>query len=151
MKTIFYGNLELKIKIRAFDCYVSSIFLYNSELWTLTSTLETAIDSFHRRLIRTSCLNVKWPEVVTNENVYKLTNIKPWSKVIIKRQLSWFGHMIRLPNDCPAKSALQYTLEPSAKPKGRPRTTWISMMKKRFAELNINWSQACVIAEDRVE
>ena len=25
------------------------------------------------------------------------------------------------------------------------------MMKKRFAELNINWSQACVIAEDRVE
>ena len=109
MKTIFYGNLELKIKIRAFDCYVSSIFLYNSELWTLTTTLETAIDSFHRRLIRTLCLNVKWPEVVTNENVYKLTNIKPWSNVIIKRQLNWFGLMIRLPNYCPAKSALQYT------------------------------------------
>ena len=27
MKTIFYGNLELKTKIRAFNCYVSSIFL----------------------------------------------------------------------------------------------------------------------------
>ena len=135
MKTIFYGNLELKTKTRALNCYVSSIFLYNSELWTLTSTLEAAIDSFHRKLIRISCLNVKWPQIVTNEELYKTTNITLWSKTVRKRQLSWFGHMIRLASDCPAKISQKYVLEPTAKPKGRPQTTWLSMMIKRLKEL----------------
>ena len=72
-----------------------------------------------------------------------------WSKTVRKRQLIWFGHMIILPSDCPAKISLKYALEPTAKPKGSPQTTWLSMMIKRFKELNMNWDQACVLAEDR--
>ncbi len=30
--------------------YIASIFLYNSELWTLTETLQNSIDSFHRKI-----------------------------------------------------------------------------------------------------
>ena len=40
------------IRLRIFKAYVESIFLYNSELWTLTKTLEDKIDSFQRRLLR---------------------------------------------------------------------------------------------------
>ncbi len=29
-------NNNIKIKLKAFNAYVSSVFLYNSELWTLT-------------------------------------------------------------------------------------------------------------------
>ena len=36
------------IRLRIFKAYVESIFLYNSELWTFTETLEDKIDSFQR-------------------------------------------------------------------------------------------------------
>ena len=49
------------------------MFLYNSELWTLTITKEKLIDSFHRRILRTSCLNIRWPKKVSNDEVYKRT------------------------------------------------------------------------------
>ncbi len=39
-------KIPLKTTIRIFEAYVSSIFLYNNEVWTLTITLENTIDVF---------------------------------------------------------------------------------------------------------
>ena len=39
-------NLSGDVKIRIFKAYAESIFLYNSQLWTLTKTMEVEIDSF---------------------------------------------------------------------------------------------------------
>ena len=36
-------NLSLYLRIRLFDIYVTSIFMHNSELWTLTRSLEKKI------------------------------------------------------------------------------------------------------------
>ena len=45
-------NISEITKTRIFEAFVSSIFLYNSELWTVTSTVEKGIISFQRRLLR---------------------------------------------------------------------------------------------------
>ena len=50
------------MKARTFDAYVASIFLFNSEIWTLTKSDEEALDSFQRRLIRSNVLNIRWPQ-----------------------------------------------------------------------------------------
>ena len=81
------------VRIRIFRAYIESIFLYNSELWTLTNTLERSIDSFHWRLLR-KVIHVTWPRVITNEELYKRTKVTPWSLIICKRRLSWFGHLL---------------------------------------------------------
>ena len=53
LETILKSKLASEsIRIRIFRAYIESIFLYNSELWTLTNSLERSIDSFHRRLLR---------------------------------------------------------------------------------------------------
>ena len=39
-QTLTCRNLSLYLRIRLFDVYVTSIFMYNSELWTLTKSLE---------------------------------------------------------------------------------------------------------------
>ena len=149
MKNIFYGKLPLAIKLRAFECYVSSIFLYNSELWTLTEKSKSSINAFHRKLIRTACLNIRWPTIITNNDLYTTTKVKPWSEIIIKRQLSWFGHLVRLPDDTPAKRSLNYSLLPSKKPPGRQKTTWIEMMKTHFLKMGMTWNEAYETAKDR--
>ena len=152
MTNIFYGKLSISIKLRTFDCYVRSIFLYNSELWTLTTTTENIIDSFHRRLLRTVCLNVRWPKIFKNETLYEITKTKPWSTIIKRKQLSWFGHLARLPDNTPAKLSLDYVTSKSfSTPRGRQLTTWIPMMKESFIEHNTTWENAFMLAKDRVE
>ena len=72
---IFYHKrLPYSTKIKAFNAYLSPIFLYNSELWTLTETLTKSIDSFHRRVLRTYVINSKYPKIVSNAEVYAITN-----------------------------------------------------------------------------
>ena len=56
MKEIFFRDITTEVKVRSFNCYVSSVFLYNCETW---KTLENTIDSFQRRLLRIAVLNVK--------------------------------------------------------------------------------------------
>ena len=43
---------SIKIKLRIFNAYVSSVFLFNSKLCTLTRKLENTIDNFQRRQLR---------------------------------------------------------------------------------------------------
>ena len=150
-KDIFNGNLDFITKMRIFNCYITAIFLYNSELWTLTETKLKSIDAFHRRLLRSAVLNIRWPARISNEDVYILTEAEPWSNVILRRQLSWFGHLMRLSEDTPARKALKIALEPSKRPRGRPPLTWIMMMKKTFERIGLTWDRAGEIAQDRIE
>ena len=107
MKEIFFGDISIEVKVCSFNCYVSSVFFYNCETWTLTKTLENTIDAFQRRLVRIAVLNVKWPNIATNDTVYVVTRQIPWSQVITRRELSWFGHQgCRLSDDTPARIAL---------------------------------------------
>ena len=89
----------------------------------------SGIDSFHRRLLRSACLNIKWPQTISNDELYATTEAEPWSRRIRRRQLSWFGHMVRLPDDTPAKKSFAYAQRPEAKPRGRQIITWLTMMK----------------------
>ena len=45
-------RINTELKIRTFNTYTASIFLYNSELWTLAETMQNIIDAFHRKLLR---------------------------------------------------------------------------------------------------
>ena len=128
---------------------VGSIFLYNSELWGLTQTQIDSIDAFHRRLLRTAVLNIKWPKKVSNIELYRRTGALPWSSAIRSRQLSWFGHLTRLSDTTPTKIALQNVLKPFNQPQGRPPTTWISSMQRLFNEMGLTWEEATEAALDR--
>ena len=110
------------VRIRLFRAYIESIFLCNSELWTLTNTLERSIDYFHRRLLR-KVIHVTWPRVITNEELYKRTKVTPWSLRIYKRRLSWFGHLLRLPYETPVKRSLNVFVKTWKRSAGRPKTT----------------------------
>ena len=57
------------VKIRTSNAYVASVFLYNSELWTLTKTLENTVNTFQRRHLR-KILGIHWPKKITNIELY---------------------------------------------------------------------------------
>ena len=131
------------VRIRIFRAYIESIFLYNSELWTLINTLERSIYSFHRRLLK-KVIHVAWPGVITNEELYKRTKVTPWILTICKRRLSWFGHLLRLLSETPAKRSPKAFVKTWKWSAGRPKTTWLSLILNdifKYSNINLPWDQ----------
>jgi len=56
---------------------------------------------FHGKFLR-NILNIKYPYVIRNEELYERTNEELWSNRIRKRRLRWTGHLHRLPENYPA-------------------------------------------------
>ena len=152
--TIYFKskNISIEHKMRLFNTYVGTIFLYNSELWTLTKVLENNIDSFHRRLLRIAIndkyipaqqeqnpiswsdldwtINTKKAGVLPNNKLYEITQQEPWSKTIQRRRIRLLGHILRLHPETPAQLALAEITKPQKRCKGRPKLTWINLLLK---------------------
>ena len=126
----------LKIKIRTLDAYVGSIFLYNSELWTLTQDMEDQIHVLQRNFLR-RILGIKWPEKIGNTKLFTRTQVAKWSQVILKRRLRWYRHIQRLDDNTPAHQALKEALRPVKKPQGRPTTTWLKLVRNNSFDAGI--------------
>ena len=60
LKHLFLNkDVTISVKITLFKSYITPIFLYNSELWTLTNNVQRKVDSFQLRIIRTFVLNIR--------------------------------------------------------------------------------------------
>ena len=132
-----HKRIGLDLKIRTFNVYSASIFLYNSELWTLTETLEKEIDSFHRRLLR-KVINIRWPKIISNDDLYEKVGVKKWSDIIKRRRLNWLGHLMRLDEGTPVRKALLESLTDVKRKVGRPQLTWTKAIEKDLASIGID-------------
>ena len=133
-KTFESRYIRENTKIRIFKTYVESVFLYNSELWTLTKNLENKVDTFQRKLLR-KAIHISWPRLISNEQLYERTNVPTWSSTILKRKMSWFGHLMRLSPETPARVALENFVKPVKRPIGRPKTTWLDITMKELKNM----------------
>ena len=125
------------LKVRNFNTFSGSIFLYNSELWTLTETQQNEIDSFHRRLLR-RVINIQWPRKISNEDLYEKVGVEKWSNTIRRRRLNWLGHLMRLEEETPVRRSLRESLTDVRRKVGRPCLTWIKLIEKDLAMINID-------------
>ena len=106
LKIAFNSKLTIKNKIRIFNAYIESIFLYNAELWTLTKKLAEDINIFQRSVLR-KILKIAWPKKISNKDLYSKTKTVEWSKKIHKKETAMDRpYLFRLPEDAPAKQAL---------------------------------------------
>ena len=87
-----------------------------------------------------------WP---SNDKLYKATKQTPWSEKIAKRRLTFFGHVCRLPETTPVKIALRKALRPSKKPRGRPKTTYLQVIKTKLKQRHKTLEDAMIKAKDR--
>ena len=83
-------------------------------------------------------LNIKWPNVVTNIELYQITNVEKWSYIIRKRRLSWLGHLMRLDIETPARIALAEYCKVVKKIVGSHKLTWIELVTKDLQNSRLN-------------
>ena len=84
-------SISLCSKIRLMGYFVTSIFLYACESWTLTAELQRRIQAMEMRCYR-KILHISYKDHVTNEQA-----IGPHEDLTIvkRRKLQWYGHVFR--------------------------------------------------------
>ena len=60
---------------------------------------------------------------------------QPWSITIQQRRFRFLGHLLRADNSTPAKKALGEFLRPVLRDRGRPITTWWSIIIKDLKQV----------------
>ena len=89
MSKVWKSNMNAELKKKFFVVTVESILLYGCEAWTLTKSMENALDGTYTRMLR-KALNVHWSDRVTNESLYgKLPRL---SDKVAARRLRLAGH-----------------------------------------------------------
>jgi len=140
-------NIRLKIRLRIFEALITSIFLYNAELWTLKYKQKVRTDTFQRSFL-SQILRTKRKKNTTN--LYRRCNSIPLTITIQQRRLKWFGYMHRLPEDSPAKIAYRdVTEKPTKKTKGGQKLTWHQIITRDLKTIDIDLQKAIKLSKDR--
>ena len=100
-KYITNKNSSVTNIIRRFEAFISTTFLYNSELWTLSKRNWCTAKDISKNMFRS---NRKWQNIKQRPLQKNENKIMEWNH---KRNKNPFlGHLPRLPLETPAKSVL---------------------------------------------
>nr|KAG5693522.1 hypothetical protein BaRGS_006224 [Batillaria attramentaria] len=99
--------LSLRNKIRIFNSNVKSVLLYGSETWRTTKTGSHRLQTFINRCLR-NILNIRYPLVITNQDLWERTRQVPIEQEIKKRKWGWIGHTLRKPTSNVTRQSLDW-------------------------------------------
>jgi hypothetical protein len=113
MNRLWLDNTKIntKTKVRMYDACVKSILLENIAPLALTNLNMEKLSAVHRRHLR-FLAKIFHPRHITNEALYRITSSHDIRIDIINCRWKFFGHILRRPNDLPAKKVMETYFEP---------------------------------------
>jgi len=118
-----------------------STLLYTCEGWTTYRRHIRALETFHIRCLQT-ILRVHWWDKIPHVEIRRRAGTTCLETILLRRQLRWLGHVIRMPGNRLPRSLLYSELSCGRRSVGG--------QKKRFKD-HIKWSLSkCGIPFDRI-
>ena len=140
--------IRLQSKLRIFDTNVKFVLLYGSETWRSTTLLIKKLKTFINKCLKMN-LNIRWPEVISNEELWGRTHQSRIKESITRREWKWIGHTLRKPENIITRSALEWNPQ-GFRRRGHPRQSWRRSVLDELAKKNITWLEAKRTAKNRV-
>ncbi|PFX12093.1 RNA-directed DNA polymerase from mobile element jockey [Stylophora pistillata] len=91
-------NIQQSTKLRVYKTVVLTSLLYGCETWTLYRRHIKLLEHFHMRSLRL-IIGIKWQDMITNLEVLDRAETTSIEAMILKAQLRWKGHIIRMDSD----------------------------------------------------
>ena len=80
---------------------------------------------------------MKYPKIITNKELYKITKQISWSETCKNRRLTLFGHTNRLPYGTLSREALLECIKPVKRPVGGQKLTLIKLLRHYFKSVGV--------------
>ena len=128
-KKAWSDKIPLHKRLLLYSALVVSVLMYNSSCWAVPQIFLEKLDVVHRRHLR-HILNIKYPGVITNKNLYQRCKTEPLSAKVARSRWRMFGHVLRGPVDGPAFSSLIFAINTLQLPgrRGRPQSNLFSLI-----------------------
>jgi len=140
-------ELSMTTKVRLFNSNVKSVLLYGAETWRTTKTTIEKVQTFINSCLR-RILKIRWPDTISNANLWERTCQLPAEEEIKKRRSGWIGHTLRKLPTSVTRQALKWNPQGKRK-RGRPRNTWRRDFEADTAKMGYTWNQLERMAQDR--
>ena len=130
-------KLTISTKVKVYHACVLSTLLYGSEAWTLYSSHERKLNTFHMRCLR-RLLGITWQDRIRNEDVLKRAGTWSMQCILTQRRLRWLGHVCRMDDGRIPKDLLFGELATGTRPTGRPNLRFKDTCKRDLRDCGIN-------------
>jgi len=129
-------GLHLSTKIQVYRAVVLSALLYGCETWTLHMRHVRLLESFHIRHLR-AILRIRWQDRITNEEVLQRAQMTSLEAMLIKAQLRWSGHVLRMDDSRLPKCVLYGELSSGKRHPGGQYLRYKDSLKRPLNKCNI--------------
>ncbi|VDO56473.1 unnamed protein product [Schistosoma margrebowiei] len=142
--SIFTTEEQLELKTN-----VKTVLLYGVETWRTTKAIIQKIQAFINSCLR-KILRIRWPDTISNNQLWERTNRIPAEEEIRKKRLKWIGPILRKEPNCVTRRALTWNPQ-GRRRRGRPKNTLWLDTENDMRKLNKNWMELEKKAQDRVD
>ncbi|ROT82725.1 putative RNA-directed DNA polymerase from mobile element jockey-like [Penaeus vannamei] len=141
-------GIRLSTKISVYRAVVLSTLLYCCETWTTYRRHIKQLEQFHQRCLQKIC-NIKWQDRVSNLQILEKCDLPSIECLIIKCQLRWTGHVIRMEDSRIPKMLLYGQLKEGHRDQGRPFKMYKDTLKVNLKRCNFDVNSWEATASDR--
>ena len=122
-------HVSMRVKGKIYRAIVLSTLLYGAEAWTVYRRQVKKLHAFMMRYLR-SIMRITWLGKVTNKEILERTGLPSMEDLLIRKNLRWTGHLMRMsPNRLP-KQVLYSQLSSGNRTRGRPRLRFNDTIKR---------------------
>ena len=114
-------SISRRTKMCRYNPSVGSALLYGAETWSATQSVLSTVNIAQTKHLR-RIEGLRWHYFVSNENLPALTAQTPFSVQLAQQTLRWYGQLLRMPPDTPARTIFDFdpVLHGGKRPRGRP-------------------------------
>ena len=138
-------EIKRSTKLSIFNACVKSVLLYGCESWLVTEDLRSRLQTFVNKCLR-FILQIFWPRVISNEDLWQITEQPQINETIRRRKYGWMGHSLRRDIAEPSHMVLSWNPQGS-RTRGRPKMTWRRSVQKETGMMSTQ--QLRSVAKDR--
>ena len=141
------NKISTRTKFHIFRSNVKAVLLYGSETWKvtkITSKLQVLVNGCLRRI-----LNIHWPEVISNEELWRRAEEIEISTQIKRRKWNWIGHTLRKGQDTIEREVMDWNPQGQRK-RGRPKQTWRRSDHNEALREGKSWNEVKQLARNRI-
>ena len=141
-------NVSMRVKGKIYRAIVLSTLPYGAEAWIVYRRHLKKLHAFMMRHLR-SIMKITWVDKVTNKDILERTGLPYMKDLLIRKNLWWKGHLMRMSPDRLPKQIVYSQLSSGHRKKGRPRLRFKDAIKRNLKLRDIKTDSWTSLSQQR--